>query len=74
MAMAVLATHRSAFGIPRYYGRSRGSYSDNVFISGATATTAIVSGLGSGTWYFTVSTVDAAGNESAFGYEMSKST
>ena len=56
-----------------YYGSSSGNYSGSVYVSGASASSASVSGLGSGTWYFAVSSVDAQGNESSVGYEMSKS-
>ena len=56
-----------------YYGTARGAYSGSTFIAGGTKTTGSVTGLGKGTWYFTVATIDASGNESGFGYEMSKS-
>ena len=56
-----------------YYGTARGSYSGNLYVAGGTTTTGTVTGLGAGTWYFTVATIDAMGNESAFGYETSKS-
>ena len=45
----------------------------SLFIAGATETSGTVAGLSSGTWYFTVAAVDASGNESGFGYEVSKS-
>ena len=55
-----------------YYGTARGAYSGNLFVVGGANTTGTVTGLGAGTWYFTVATVDASGNESGYGYEMSK--
>lgn len=56
-----------------YYGNASGVYASNVFIAGGSRTAGYVSGLGRGIWYFAVTTVDASGNESGFGYEMSKS-
>ena len=55
-----------------YYGSARGAYSGNLFVVGGANMTGTVTGLGAGTWYFTVATVDASGNESGHGYEMSK--
>ena len=63
----------SISGYRIYYGTARGAYSGSVFIAGGTKTTGTVTGLGKGTWYFTVATIDASSNESGFGYEMSKS-
>ena len=56
-----------------YYGSSSGIYSGSVYVSGGSNLAGTVSGLGKGVWYFAVTTVDASGNESGFGYEMSKS-
>ena len=56
-----------------YYGNTSGNYSSSVYVSGGSNLTGTVSGLGKGIWYFAVTTVDASGNESGFGYEMSKS-
>ena len=56
-----------------YYGNTSGSYSSSVYVSGGSNLAGTVSGLGKGIWYFAVTTVDASGNESGFGYEMSKS-
>lgn len=55
-----------------YYGTARGAYSGNLFVVGGANMRGTVTGLGAGTWYFTVATVDASGNESGHGYEMSK--
>lgn len=56
-----------------YYGKASGQYSGSVFVPSNAAATATVSGLDAGTWYFTVTAVDAAGNESNLGHELSKS-
>jgi hypothetical protein len=56
-----------------YYGNASGVYSASVFVAGANQSSGVVEGLSSGTWYFTVAAVDASGNESNFGYELSKS-
>ena len=71
--MANGSTIGAVSGYRIYYGTARGSYSGNLYVAGGTTTTGTVTGLGTGTWFFTVATVDAAGNESAVGYEMSKS-
>jgi hypothetical protein len=56
-----------------YYGNAPGSYTQSVYVAGAGATGATVTKLVSGTtWYFTVAAVDADGNESNLGYEISK--
>ena len=60
-------------GFRVYYGTVSGSYTASVYAAGASASSAVVSGLGPGTWYFTVTSIDALGNESSIGYEMSKS-
>lgn len=60
-------------GFRIYYGAAPGTYSGNVYVSGATASSGAVTGLATGTWYFTVTAVDSSGSESGFGYEMSKS-
>ena len=60
-------------GFRVYYGTASGVYSSNVYVPGATTSSATLSRLSSGTWYFTVTSVDASGNESSLGYEMSKS-
>ena len=56
-----------------YYGNASGIYASNVFVAGGYKTVGSVGGLGRGIWYFSVTTVDVSGNESGFGYEMSKS-
>jgi hypothetical protein len=56
-----------------YYGKASGQYSGSVFVASNAPATATVSGLDAGTWYFTVTAVDAAGNESNVGHELSKS-
>ena len=60
-------------GFRAYYGTVSGAYTASVYVAGATASSATVTGLGAGTWYFTVTSIDALGNESSIGYEMSKS-
>jgi len=55
-----------------YYGTASGQYAGSVLVYGSTATSGTVNGLPSGTWYFTVAAVDTVGNESAIGYELSK--
>jgi hypothetical protein len=55
-----------------YFGNTSGQYSYSVFVPGGTAAGGTVAGLTTGTWYFTVSAVDARGYESSLGYEMSK--
>ena len=60
-------------GFRIYYGTASGNYIANVFVPGSAASSGSVAGLASGTWYFTVAAVDSSGNESSFGYEMSKS-
>lgn len=55
-----------------YFGNTSGKYSYSVFVRGGTAAAGTVAGLTTGTWYFTVSAVDARGYESSLGYEMSK--
>ncbi len=59
-------------GFRIYYGKTSGVYTGSILVSGGGATSGTVTGLGAGTWYFTVSAVDPAGNESTFGYELSK--
>ena len=56
-----------------YYGTASGSYSASLFVAGENQLNGVITGLGRGTWYFTVAAVDASGNESSFGYELSKS-
>jgi hypothetical protein len=60
-------------GFRVHYGTASGVYSSSVYVAGATASSTTLSRLSSGTWYFTVTSVDASGNESSLGYEMSKS-
>ena len=59
-------------GFRIYYGRTSGAYTGSIFVAGGNTIGGTVTGLGTGTWYFTVAAVDAAGNESTFGYELSK--
>lgn len=56
-----------------YYGAASGNYSSSLFVAGENQLNGVITGLGRGTWYFTVAAVDASGNESSFGYELSKS-
>ena len=60
-------------GFRVYYGTVSTAYTASVYVAGASASSATVTGLGAGTWYFTVTSIDALGNESGIGYEMSKS-
>jgi len=56
-----------------YYGNSPGNYTNSVYVAGATVMSTLVTNLQLGTtWYFTVSAVDANGNESSFDYVVSK--
>lgn len=56
-----------------YFGRASGTYTDRVFVAGHSTALGSVPGLAAGTWYFNVTAVDAAGNESNIGHEVSKS-
>jgi len=62
----------SVAGFRVYYGTSPGSYTGTAFFPGQSASSGTVSGLGHGTWYFIVATVDAAGSESSASYQLSK--
>jgi len=55
-----------------YYGQTSGQYTGSVFVPGGSVGLGTVPGLTSGLWYFTVAAVDATGNESNLGYELSK--
>lgn len=56
-----------------YYGQTSGSYPSSVLIAGGTSSAGTITGLAPGVWYFTVTAIDAQGNESSVGYEVSKS-
>lgn len=51
------------------YGRASGAYTQSL---AASASPVIVPNLAAGTWFFAVTAVDAAGNESETSYEISK--
>jgi hypothetical protein len=55
-----------------YYGTSANAYTGNSYFAGGATSSGTVTGLGHGTWYFTVFTVDAVGNESNASYQLSK--
>jgi hypothetical protein len=55
-----------------HYGPASGQYIASLYIADGSAAGGTVTGLASGTWYFSVSALDASGNESEVGYEMSK--
>jgi hypothetical protein len=59
-------------GFRIYYGKSSRTYSGNVFVPGTGTLTGVVSGLTPGTWYFAITSIDAAGNESDFSHEITK--
>ena len=54
------------------YGTSADALTQTVTISDPTATSYTVQGLGSGTWYFTVSDFTSSGVTSAVSSEVSK--
>lgn len=53
-------------GFRIYYGNQQGNLTSQVAITNPTVTTAVVSNLASGTWYFVVTAVDSSGGESAY--------
>jgi len=59
-------------GYKVYYGTSSGNYLDYVTL-GSDTTNVVINQLPSGTYYFTVTAFDTAGNESAFSNEAVKS-
>ncbi len=59
-------------GYKLYYGTQSGVYPNVVDIDNAGITTYVVDGLSPGTYYFTITAVDNAGNESAFASEASR--
>lgn len=59
-------------GYQIYYGRSPGSYSSSVRV-GSGVTSYVIENLSSGTWYFSMTSIDAAGLESERSGEVSKS-
>jgi hypothetical protein len=52
-------------GYTIYYGTSQNSLTQSVVVSGASATTYEITGLGSGTWYFAIAANAADGTQSA---------
>lgn len=62
----------SLAGYRIYYGTASGNYTGSIYVAGASSLGGSVTGLGVGTWYFTVAAVDTQGNESNLGYELSK--
>ena len=59
-------------GFRVHYGESPQTYGAFVAIDDGNTTTAEIDGLAVGTWYFAVTAVDQAGNQSAFSTEVSK--
>jgi Putative Ig domain len=55
-----------------YYGQSAGNLNQSVQVANPGLTTYVVSGLGSGTWYFTINDYTSAGTESAVSNVVSK--
>jgi hypothetical protein len=56
-----------------YYGTTRGgSYPQRIELANPGLTTYVVENLGAGTWYFVTTAYDAAGNESGYSTEASK--
>jgi len=55
-----------------YYGNLSGQYIGSVLVADGAASSGVVPGLTSGTWFFAVASVDADGNESMLGVEVSK--
>jgi imidazole glycerol phosphate synthase subunit HisF len=60
----------SVTGYRIYYGQESRQYSNHEVTEYATTHT--IQDLGAGTWYFTTTAIDAAGNESGFSNEVSK--
>jgi hypothetical protein len=52
-------------GYTIYYGNSEGAMTQSLVVSGAAATSAEITGLGSGTWYFAVAADATDGTQSA---------
>ena len=52
-------------GYHLYYGTSESAMTQSVVISGATATSYVLTGLASGTWYFAVAADASDGTQSA---------
>jgi hypothetical protein len=52
-------------GYTIYYGNSEGAMTQSLVVSGAATTSAEITGLGSGTWYFAVAADAADGTQSA---------
>jgi hypothetical protein len=61
-----------AMGYKVYYGRAPGTYEQSVPIPNAGVVSAVIEDLTSGTWYFAVTALDAAGMESDLSNEASK--
>lgn len=59
-------------GFDVYYGRESGNYSGTVIINDEAATDILIEDLEPGTWYFSVSAFDLAGNRSGKSVEVSK--
>ncbi|MBS0394690.1 MAG: putative Ig domain-containing protein, partial [Proteobacteria bacterium] len=60
-------------GFRVYYGSQQGKLLNRVDVTNATATSAVIGSLTSGTWYFGVTAVDASGAESSLSTVVSKS-
>ncbi len=59
-------------GYKLYYGTASGTYSQNLTVSGATVTSAVIEDLGPSRWYFAIRAYNADGAESDFSAEVSK--
>ena len=52
-------------GFHIYYGTTQGALNKSIAVSGAATTSYVITGLSTGTWYFTVAADAADGTESA---------
>jgi hypothetical protein len=59
-------------GFKVYWGKTKGSYTNSFRINNLLARNYTVSGLSSGTWYFTVTAINAAQTESSYSNVASK--
>jgi len=64
------STDPTVAGYKVHYGMSSGIYGHSIKVGNRTTYT--VTGLGNGTYYFTVTAYDSSGNQSAFSNEVSK--
>lgn len=59
-------------GYKVYFGQTSGSYTQSAPVVGAANTALVIQNLTAGTWYFAVTSVDTAGNESEKSSQVSK--